>query len=531
MNKPKQTKKRKLNKYYLDRKAGNKVIKFIENFCRHTKGDLAGQNLKLLKWQKDIIMEGFGKINRETKLRQYQTIYVEVPKKNGKSTLAAPIAKYLTCADGEPGAEVYACAGDREQARIVFGVAKEMVEKDPILSARLKTFKNSIFHPKSMSVFKVVSAEAYTKEGINVHGAIFDEMHVQPNDELYNCFVTATISRKQPMIVIITTAGVKNTFGEQIHDYAVKVRDGIIKDPTWLSYIFSADVDDDPFLEATWKKANPMYNITLKKEKFEQLANRAKNEPTFLNAFKRYHLNIWVGSSSAFISPASWKECNQKPINLEDYKNQKCYGGLDLASVRDIAALVLNFPNENGGNDIFCRFYIPEETLFQKDKKDHHNYENWVKDGWMITTPGNAIDYNYIENDIYEIGGIVNIDVIGFDRWNSSQIVQNLIAEGVNMSPFGMGFASMGAPTKALEKKVLEKSLNHGGNPVLSWMIDNTEIVQDPAGNIKPAKNKSKGKIDGVIGLIISLGEEITRQNDQTKQSKYNDPSKDLLIL
>ncbi len=523
--------KKKQSKYYLDRSAGLKVVKFIETFCRHTKGELAGQKLKLEKWQKDIIIPGFGMKNRETGFRQYQTIYVEVPKKNGKSTLAAPVALYLSCADKEAGSEVYACAGDREQARIVFGVAKDMIEKDPTLSKALKTFKNSIFHARSMSVFKVVSAEAYTKEGINVHGAVFDEMHVQPNDELYNCFVTATISRNQPMIFIITTAGVKNTFGEMIHDYAVKVKKGIIKDDTWLSFIFSANIDDDPFIEKTWKKANPMYGKTLKKEKFEQLSNRAKNEPSFLNAFKRYHLNIWVGSTMAFIASHHWKECDKYPVKIENYKGRECYGGLDLASVRDIAALVFNFPNEDGTNDIFCRFYCPEETLIERKKNDHHNYGVWVRDGWLTPTPGNAIDFNYIEKDIYKIGGEVIIKAIGFDRWNSSQIVQNLIGEGVEMSPFGMGFASMGAPTKALEKKVLEKSINHGGNPILSWMIDNTNTLEDPAGNIKPAKNKSKGKIDGVIALIISLGEEITRQNNKPKPNKYNDPKNDLLIL
>ena len=534
MKKKTQTKKKTNSKYYFDRSAGLRVVKFIETFCRHTKGEWAGKQIKLAKWQKDqIIIPAFGHRRISDGMRQYRTIYVEIPRKNGKSTLAAPIALYLTMADGEGGAEVYTAAGDKEQARIVYGVARDMIAQDPILEKAVESLKDSIFHKKSMSVMKVISAEAYTKHGFNSHGIVIDELHVQPNRELYDTLVTSTGARSQPMTFIITTAGVKDTFAESVHDYALQVQKGIIKDETFLPVIFAADEKDDPFIEATWKKANPGYGTIIKKDYFRMQSNRAKNEPTFLNSFLRLHLNIWTGSTTAFIASHDWDKCNHNPILLENLKGRECYGGLDLASVRDIAALVFNFPNEETGvNDIYCKFYCPAEMIHQRrQKNENHNYAVWEKQGWLTTTPGNAIDFNFIKKDIHEIGGEVVIKAIAFDRWNASQIVQDLMSDGLEMAPFGQGFASMSTPTKALEKMVLEKNINHGGNPILAWMINNTQTVEDPAGNIKPAKNKSKGKIDGVIALVESIGEQITRQNDKPKKNKYNDPNSQLLIL
>jgi phage terminase large subunit-like protein len=377
----------------------------------------------------------------------------------------------------------------------------------------------------------VISAEAYTKHGFNSHGIVIDELHVQPNRELYDTLVTSTGARSQPMTFIITTAGVKDTFAESVHDYALKIQKGILKDETFLPVIFAADEEDDPFIEKTWKKANPGYGTIIKKDYFKMQSERAKNEPSFLNSFKRLHLNIWTGSTTAFIASHDWDKCNAYPVEIENYKGRECYGGLDLASVRDIAALVLNFPNDDGSNDFLCKFYCPEEMIAQKTKSENYNYANWARDGWITTTPGNAIDFGFIKKDIHDMGGEVVIKSIAYDRWNASQIVQELIMEGLTMSPFGQGFASMSTPTKALEKMVLQKKINHGGNPVLSWMLNNTQTLEDPAGNIKPAKNKSKGKIDGVIALVESIGEQITKQNDKPKRNKYNDPNSDLLVI
>lgn len=529
-----QTNKNKNSKYYLDRAAGLRVVKFIETFCRHTKGELAGQPIKLAKWQKEqIIMPAFSYKRKSDDMRQYRTVYVEIPRKNGKSTLAAPIALYLTLADGEGGAEVYTAAGDKEQARIVYGVAKGMIEQDPILSSKVEALRDSILHKKSRSVMKVISAEAYTKHGFNSHGIVIDELHVQPDRELYDTLVTSTGARSQPMTFIITTAGVKDTFAESIHNYALQVKKGLIQDDTFLPVIFAADENDDPFIEATWKKANPGYGTIIKKDYFKMQSDRAKNEPSFTNSFLRLHLNIWTGSTTAFIASHDWEKCNHYPIELKNLKGKTCYGGIDLASRRDITALVFNFPNEETGMaDIFCKFYIPEETLFQKrQKNENHQYLAWVKQGWLTATPGNAIDYAWIKKDIHDIGGQVVIKSIAYDRWGANQLVQELIMEGLEMSPFGQGFASMSTPTKELERMALEEKINHGGNPVLAWMINNTQTVEDPAGNIKPAKNKSKGKIDGVIALIESIGEQITKQNDKPKRNKYNDPDSNLLII
>lgn len=531
----KKTTKPKNQKYYYDRKAGQKVIKFIETFCRHQKGPLAGTTIKLEKWQKEIIMEGFSWKKTSDGFRKYRTIYVEVPKKNGKSTLAAPLALYLNCADGESGAEVYAAAGDKEQARIVFGLAKNMVEKDPTLEAAHDTFRDSIYHGRSMSAFKVVSAEAYTKEGINTHGLVFDEMHVQPNNELYDCFVTSTVGRTQPMTIIITTAGVRDTFGHQIHLYAKKVKDGILKDETYLSRIFCAEEGDDPLDPKTWAKANPNYGISIPKANMEEMAQRAVNEPSFYNTFLRYHLNIWTGVSTAFISHLGWEKCNYAPVDIKKLHGRECYGGLDLASTRDMTALVLLFPNPTGPDEVYCKFYCPEDTILEKTRKENPEYAVWAREGWLTTTPGNVCDYGFLKKDIHELSTQLVIKSIAYDRYNSSQVVQELIAEGVEMTPFGQGFVSMNMPTKTLEKMVLEKnkedSINHGGNPILAWMNSNAQVISDAAGNIKLTKSKSKGKIDGMIGLVQALGEKISRASEVKKKNKYNNPDQKIISV
>ena len=514
-------------KYYYDDDAAQRVINFIEKYITHVKGELAGKPFILEEWQKEqIIKPLFGMKNKKTGLRQYRTAYIEIPRKNGKSNLCAAIGLYLMFADNELGAEIYSAAGDRQQAGIVFDIAKQMIGNNPTLRKIAKVFRNSITLEKHGNSYKAISADAYTKHGFNSHGIIFDELHTQPNRELWDVLTTSTGSRTQPLVLSITTAGYdKNSICYEIHSYAKQLLEGVIEDETFLPLIYSADEDDDWTKETTWEKANPGFGSIIRNEYLENACQKASNIPAYENTFKRLHLNIWTTSESKWISDHKWNECNIFKIVEDDFLNEECFAGLDLASVQDITALVLVFENE-GKVNVIPYFWIPEETAVERSKKAKVPYLTWIKQGYIETTPGNVTDYDYIRAKINELGGKFVIKSCAFDRWNSSQLVNNLMDDGCNMSPFGQGYASMSAPTKQLEKMVLSKEINHGGNPVLRWMCNNIQLQQDPAGNIKFNKSKSTEKIDGMIALVMALGEMMT---DESTPSQYGD--KDILVL
>ena len=496
-------------KYKYDKHKAERAVKFIEKFCSHTKGELAGKPFILEDFQKDqIIMPLFGLID-EKGLRKYRTCYIEIPRKNGKSNLSAALALYMLFADGEPGAEIISAAADRNQANIVFNLAKGMVLNNPELNKRSKTFRNAITIEDKGSYYKSISSESNTAHGMNISTLIFDELHAQKSADLYEVCTTSTGARRQPLIIAITTAGYdKQSICFQMSEYATKVRDGIIKDDTFLPVLYRADIEEDDWKdEKVWKKANPGYGKIIKEAYFKQQFNKALLTPSFQNTFKRLHLNIWTGSESLWISDEDYMMCNISPIDPKKLKGRDCFAGLDLASTRDISALVLIFPDEDENFDIVPYFFIPEEKVKAEGVGDGVDYLSWVDQGYIIQTPGNVQDYNFIEQKFKEIAEDYNLISCAFDRWNSSQIVVNLINDGGILNPIGMGFVSMSAPTKLLEKLILSKQINHGGNPVLRWMMNNIHITEDPAGNIKPNKAKSTQKIDGVVALICALAE------------------------
>jgi phage terminase large subunit-like protein len=506
------------NIYYYDKKAAYKVEGFIENLICHVKGELAGQKIKLEKWQKeDIIRPVFGIKRKKDGLRKYRTVYVEIPRKNAKSTLGAAIALYLLVGDKEPGAEVYSAAGDRDQAAIIFGIARGMVEQEQELTKRCKPFQHSITykpHTGLTRFYKVISAEAKTKHGFNAHGIIMDELHTQPNRELWDVLTTSTGSRRQPLTFAITTAGYdKDSICYEIHEYANKIKDGIIQDKTFLPVLYSAGMEDDIYSEQTWRRANPGYGSIVKSEYIQEQANKIRNQPSFESTFRRLHLNQWVGTAETWIPDEVWMRGEGAPVLEGD-----CFGGLDLANVRDVAAFVLYFP---GSQSTACWFWVPEEVVDDRSRKEGINYRTWVDAGLIRTTPGNAIDHRIIKQDIQEISEKYDIKGIAFDRWGAVEIVRDLLEEGFPMDQFGQGYASMSAPTKELEKMIVSGELQHGGNPVLRWMVSNVMIEEDPAANIKINKKKSREKVDGIVALVMAIGESMTVE--PVKRSRYED--------
>lgn len=503
--------------FYFDEKAARIACNFFERLLRHSKGEWAGKPFALLDWQEQrVIRPLFGWKRRSDGTRRYRTAYIEIPRKNGKSTISAGIALCLLYADVEPAAEVYSAAADREQASIVFEEAKRMVEASPELSKRSNVYKRSIFVGESLSSYKVLSADAPTKHGLNAHGIIFDELHVQPNRELWDVLTTSTGARRQPLTVAITTAGFdRNSICYEQHEYGRQVLEGVIEDPTYFAYIASADEQDDWTSPATWAKANPSLGQTVKLDYLEQECRKAQASPAYQNTFRRLHLNQWTQQETRWLDLRAWDKCGA-PFDAKLLEGATCYGGLDLASSSDIAAFVLDFPNEAGEEEthtILPFFWIPQDNLVERARKDRVPYDAWQRAGLIRTTPGNVIDYGRIVRDIEELAEVYNIREIAFDRWGAFQVSQQLEGAGMTMVGFGQGFQSMSGPTKELLRLVLDGKVRHGGNAVLRWMADNVVVSSDPSGNVKPNKQKSREKIDGIVAGIMALDRAMRHQN------------------
>lgn len=507
-----------------DKKKADYAVNFIQSLC-HTKGVWAGKPFMLLSWQEQIIRDLFGTI-KQNGYRQFNTAYIEVPKKNGKSELAAAIALLLCCGDGEQRAEIYGCAADREQATIVFDVAADMVEMCPALSKRCKVLKSKkriIFEPTN-SFYQVLSAEAYSKHGFNIHGVVFDELHTQPNRNLFDVMTKGSgDARTQPLYFLITTAGNDtNSICYETHQKAQDIIDGRKKDPTFYPVIYGAGADEDWTSSKVWRKANPSLGKTIGIDKVRAACNSAKQNPGEENSFRQLRLNQWVKQAVRWMPMEKWDACAFK-FNPEDLEGRVCYGGLDLSSTTDLTSFCLVFPpvEEEEPYHVMPFYWLPEETLPLRVNRDHVPYDVWERQGFINTTEGNVVHYGYIEKFIEKLGEKYNIREISFDRWGAVQMVQNLEGMGFTVVPMGQGFASMSPPTKELMKLTLEKKIAHAGHPVLRWNMDNIFIRTDPAGNIKADKAKSTEKIDGAIACIMALDRAIRCGND-TSESVYD---------
>ena len=510
---------------HYDSARADHAVNFIQ-CLKHTKGKWAGRPFILLPWQEQIIRDVFG-IIKDDGNRQFRTAYIEIPKKNGKSELAAAVALYLLFGDGEASPEVYGAAADRQQAGIVFDVAKVMTEMNPALMKRCKVLGASkkILNNQNNGFYQVLSAEVGTKHGLNVSGLVFDELHTQPNRNLYDVLTKGSgDAREQPLYFLITTAGNDiNSICYEVHQKAKDILDGKKIDPQFYPVIYGAEMDDDWTDPKVWKKANPSLGETIQLESVKAACKEAQDNPAEENVYRQLRLNQWVKQAVRWMQMDKWDACSF-PVNEKALEGRICYGGLDLSSTTDITAFVLVFPPEedDGKYEVLPYFWLPEETLDLRVRRDHVPYDVWEKQGYVITTEGNVIHYGFIEAFIEELGTRFNIREIAFDRWGAVQMVQNLEGMGFTVVPFGQGFASMSPPTKELMKLVLEERIAHSGNPVLRWMMDNIVVRTDPAGNIKADKSKSTEKIDGCIALIMALDRALRCEN-QITESVYDE--------
>lgn len=506
-----------------DRQAAQHAIDFF-GFLKHSKGEWAGQPFLLEPWEQWLLWMIFG-WKRADGLRRFRTAYIEVARKNGKTTWGAGLGLYLLVADGEPGAEVYSAATKREQARLSHGEAVRMVRSSSALSRMVGVVKDNLHIRATASKYEPLGADANTMDGLNVHGAIIDELHAHRNRRVVDVLETATGARRQPLICEITTAGSDQTsICYEHHEYARQILEGTIDDDTWFAYIACLDEEDDWLDEAAWKKANPNLGVSVKLDSLRRTAQKAKRLPAAQNAFRRLHLNEWTQQTDRWIDLDLWDENAGDPVPEQDLKGRECHGGLDLSSVSDITAWVMVFPRAEDPDDvdILARFWCPGAQLGDPANKYADQYRAWAKEGFLQVTPGDAVDYGFVRQCVLEDAAQFNLRDLNVDRlFQGYQLSQELTDEGLTVFGMGQGFYSMAVPMREFERRLLEKKLHHGGNPVLRFMVDNVAVRMDPAANLKIDKATSQGKVDGVVALVMALDRSM--RHGPQKRSVYED--------
>ncbi len=517
---------------HYDKAKADRAVKFIENL-RHTKAKWAGKRFWLLPWQETLVRDIFG-IVKEDGTRQFRTAYVEICKKVGKSELAAAIALYLLYADNEPSAEVYGAAADRQQASIVFDVAKRMVELTPALLKRSKIMgaTKRIVNYSNAGIYQVLSADVGNKHGFSVSGLVFDEIHNQPNRNLYDVLTKGSSdARANPLHFIITTAGNdRNSIAFELHTKALDILNGRREDPTFYPVVYGLADDEDWTDEKNWYKVNPSLGYTVEIDRLRDAFREAQQNPADEVTFRWLRLNQWVSSTVAWI-PDQIYALGNEAIDMESLKGRECYGGLDLSSSGDITAFVLVFPPYNGKEKyvILPFFWVPQDTIPLRVRRTSVPYDKWQAQGYLMATEGNVIHYGFIEKFIDDLGKIYNIKEIAYDRWGAVEMTQALEGMGFTVVPFGQGFSSMSPPTKRFYELLMEGKMIHGAHPVLRWMAGNVVVDTDPAGNIKVTKRRSPDKVDGIVAAIMALDRCI--RHEENTGSVYDDPDRGLFVF
>lgn len=492
-----------------DAKQAQKDIDFY-HLLHHYKGrdDL----IDLVAWQQFIVGSAFG-WKRADGSRRFRYVYVECASKQGKSTMAGGAGIRLAFFDGEPGAEVYAAATKRDQAKIPWNAGVQMTRKSPSLRKVIQINAGSLSQTSSASFFKPLGRDSDSDQGINASGAVIDELAFHDNRDLLDNIEKSASTRRQPMIWKITVAGVKreSVWWEERKD-AVAILEGRATDDATFAIIYTLDEGDDPFDEAVWPKSNPNLGVSVQLDFLRERAAKAQRSPGALAVYLRQHMNLPAQVSTRAIDIDEWDR-NAEPPVIPD--GATVYAGLDLASIQDLTALIVVHRDEEGFLNVDCRFWCPEVGIEHRSRVDGVPYADWVRDGFLIATPGNVTDYGYVRSEAQAIAERVDVGEIGYDRWNASQLVTDLQADGATLVPISQMHVGLAAGWRELEKAILEHKLRHGGNPILRWMAGNVEVETDSAGNQKPSKAHSTERIDGIVGLTMAIGRVIVHQEER----------------
>ena len=495
--------------YYFDEDAARRAVEFFPDCLVHVKGALANQPFELMPWQVEIVRDLFG-WKRAGGFRKYRKAYIEIPRKNGKSCFAAGVAIYLLLCDHEDGAEVYSAASTRDQASLVYSMAAEMIRKSPMLSkhVKIRDSMKRVIHQKSNSFYRAIAADADSAHGFNAHGIIFDEVHTQPDRELWDVLDTSTGARQQPLTVAITTAGHdRSSICWELHQYTRAVLDGSVVDESFYPVIYAADTTDDWKSEEVWEKANPCLDVAVSRDYLREQAARAEENPAFENTFRRLHLNQWTEQDARIIQMHKWDECEQE-FTADDMHGRQCFAGLDLSSTRDVTAFVLVFPEDDGGVSVLPWFWIPEENVDKRAGQDQRVIRNFASQGHVELTDGNEVDVLYLADRIIEICQNYDVSYIGFDPWNAAGVTQLLKDRGVPeqmLLKMPQTFGTYNEPFKKTLSWLGNGKLRHDGNTVLRWMASNLTHKEDANGNIRPDKGKSAEKIDGICAMLMGM--------------------------
>lgn len=502
---------------WFDPGRAERACAFIEECVCHVEGAKAGQPLVLEPWQRSFVANLLGWVRADAlgrEVRRYREALLYVPRKNGKTPLAAAAALAVFFLDDEPGQQDFIAAADREQAGLLFRQAKGMVDQCPEMAALCRAYggnasagqSRSLVREHDGSFLRVISADANTKHGGNSHLVVIDELHAQPSRDLVDVLTTSTASlnRKQPLVIFLTTADFdRPSVCNEKHDYACKVRDGVIDDPGFLPVVYEAARDDDWTSEAVWAKANPNLGVSVSVEYLRRECKKARDVPAYENTFRRLHLNQKTATDSKAVDLALWDAGAGAPPDLS---GRPCYAGLDLSTTTDLTAWALLFPDDDGGHTFTARLWAPRARARRRSLRDRVPYELWAQQGWLTLTEGDVVDYDRVRADIAQDRERFDVRECAADRWNATQLLTQIQGDGLKVVAFGQGYQSMTAPTKKLLELLLAGRLRHAGSPALRWMASNLATEQNAAGDLKPSKAKSADRIDGVVALIMALG-------------------------
>lgn len=507
----------------------DKVLRVFHSL-RHTKGKWAGQPLDPAPWQVAyIIAPVFGWVRFDSDadrwVRIIRELYVDVPRKNGKSTLLGGMAVYMLAADGEHGAECLTAATTKEQASFVFAPVKVLCDKAPALKGRVKPFASVITHPKTGSYFKPIANVADAQHGANIHFGCVDELHVHKDPTLVETLETGTGSRDQPLMAFITTAddGTPFTIYARKRDKIEKLARRVIKSATTYGVIWGAERSDDPYSVETQKKANPGYGISPTAPYLAKKAEDAQNSPAELAAYQRLHLGIRTKQTTMYITLPQW---NATAGLVDEWRlgGRACFGGIDLSAVEDLSALAWEFPDGEGGFDVLWRFWLPEDRAPDLSLRTAGNSDGWIRDGFIKLTPGNVIDLDFIYERVKSDAAKFDVKTIGFDRWGANPLVTKIGDLGYECVPRGQGYATASAPLKDIKRLILIKKYRHSGNPVMVWMTDNLAVTMDASGNVKPDKARAAEKIDGWSAVVNAHGEYMDNAAAEEAPAKHASP-------